>query len=99
MRDQRKHDHHGMRRGEERRTDGEHEHAAGARDDATHAGEHREADDDARAVGRDTRPREPATENTPERNPPTTTTGDLTAPKFGSAGSGGAEAEPGPPRP
>jgi len=28
-------------------------------------------------------------------NPPRTTTGPLTAPKFGSAGSGGAEIEPG----
>ena len=32
-------------------------------------------------------------------NPPRTTTGDMTAPKFGSAGSGGAELEPGPERP
>ncbi|HYD52065.1 MAG TPA: hypothetical protein VEA99_05540 [Gemmatimonadaceae bacterium] len=31
-----------------------------------------------------------------EANPPRTTTGKLTAPKFGSAGSGGAELEPGP---
>jgi len=30
--------------------------------------------------------------------PPFTTTGPLTAPKFGSAGSGGAEDEPGPGR-
>lgn len=29
-------------------------------------------------------------------NPPRTTTGKLTAPKFGSAGGGGAELEPGP---
>ncbi|HEX6534506.1 MAG TPA: hypothetical protein VF041_07910 [Gemmatimonadaceae bacterium] len=29
-------------------------------------------------------------------NPPRTTTGPVTAPKFGSAGSGGAELEPGP---
>ena len=29
-------------------------------------------------------------------NPPRTTTGRMTAPKFGSAGSGGAELEPGP---
>lgn len=29
-------------------------------------------------------------------NPPRTTTGKWTAPKFGSAGSGGAELEPGP---
>ena len=35
----------------------------------------------------------------PERHePPHTTTGKFTAPKFGSAGSGGAEFEPGPER-
>ena len=34
-----------------------------------------------------------------ETNPPRTTTGKMTAPKFGSAGSGGAELEPGPERP
>ncbi len=31
-------------------------------------------------------------------NPPRTTTGKFTAPKFGAAGSGGAEFEPGPER-
>lgn len=31
-------------------------------------------------------------------NPPRTTTGDMTAPKFGSATSGGGEFEPGPER-
>jgi hypothetical protein len=31
-----------------------------------------------------------------EANPPRTTTGFMTSPKFGSAGSGGAELEPGP---
>jgi hypothetical protein len=31
-------------------------------------------------------------------NPPHTTTGKITSPKFGSAGSGGAELEPGPKR-
>ena len=31
-------------------------------------------------------------------NPPHTTTGKWTSPKFGSAGSGGAELEPGPER-
>ena len=31
-------------------------------------------------------------------NPPRTTSGGITAPKFGSAGSGGAEFEPGPER-
>lgn len=35
-------------------------------------------------------------EETP--NPPRTTSGKFTAPKFGSAGSGGAELEPGPER-
>ncbi len=34
-----------------------------------------------------------------EVNPPRTTTGPMTSPKFGSAGSGGAELEPGPPKP
>ncbi len=34
-----------------------------------------------------------------EPNPPHTTRGGITAPKFGAAGSGGAELEPGPPRP
>ncbi|MGH7603643.1 MAG: hypothetical protein ACRENK_06550 [Gemmatimonadaceae bacterium] len=33
-----------------------------------------------------------------KQNPPRTSTGNLTAPKFGSAGSGGAELEPGPER-
>jgi hypothetical protein len=33
-----------------------------------------------------------------EPNPPRTTKGIFTAPKFGSAGSGGAELEPGPER-
>ncbi len=32
----------------------------------------------------------------PRDDPPFTTTGPLTAPKFGAAGSGGAEDEPGP---
>ena len=31
-------------------------------------------------------------------NPPRTSSGGITAPKFGSAGSGGAELEPGPER-
>jgi hypothetical protein len=31
-------------------------------------------------------------------NPPRTTSGGITAPKFGSAGSGGAELDPGPER-
>jgi hypothetical protein len=35
-------------------------------------------------------------EDLDEPNPPRTTRGNFTAPKFGSAGSGGAEFEPGP---
>lgn len=37
-------------------------------------------------------------ESQEEPNPPRTTKGFFTAPKFGSAGSGGAELEPGPER-
>ena len=37
-------------------------------------------------------------ESIDEQNPPRTTSGFFTAPKFGSAGSGGAEFEPGPER-
>jgi hypothetical protein len=37
----------------------------------------------------------PAIEGNEEANPPRTTQGKFTAPKFGSAGSGGAEFEPG----
>ena len=42
----------------------------------------------------------PAVQPTPKDapNPPHTTTGKFTAPKFGSAGSGGLEYEPGPER-
>ena len=42
----------------------------------------------------------PDGDRTPENapNPPRTTTGKITAPKFGSAGSGGVEFEPGPER-
>jgi hypothetical protein len=39
-----------------------------------------------------------AQESREEPNPPRTTRGIFTAPKFGSAGSGGAEFEPGPER-
>ena len=42
---------------------------------------------------------EPSVEESPEEpNPPRTTRGFFTAPKFGSAGSSGAEFEPGPER-
>lgn len=37
----------------------------------------------------------PTADRSDEPNPPHTTTGKITAPKFGSAGSGGAELEPG----
>lgn len=36
--------------------------------------------------------------NPDAQNPPWTTTGKVTSPKFGAAGSGGAEFEPGPER-
>jgi hypothetical protein len=39
------------------------------------------------------------TEHRKSPNPPRTTTRRMTSPKFGSAGSGGAELEPGPERP
>ncbi len=42
---------------------------------------------------------EPEDKQTKEKNPPRTTTGKMTAPKFGSAGSGGAELVAGPERP
>ncbi len=48
--------------------------------------------DRANGAGDETTSREEAP------NPPRTTTGPVTSPKFGSAGSGGAELEPGPPR-
>jgi hypothetical protein len=38
------------------------------------------------------------TDSRDKPNPPRTTSGKLTSPKFGSAGSGGAEFEPGPER-
>ena len=48
---------------------------------------------------RKTRIEEPKKEeDLDEQNPPRTTRGNFTAPKFGSAGSGGAEFEPGPER-
>ena len=48
---------------------------------------------------RKTKIEEPTTEDSgEEQNPPRTTRGNFTAPKFGSAGSGGAEFEPGPER-
>jgi hypothetical protein len=56
-----------------------------------------EAGDKARSDrARDQKARESETGN--QANPPRTTTGNITSPKFGSAGSGGAELEPGPER-
>jgi len=43
-------------------------------------------------------PRSPDEDPLHGGNPPRTTTGGITSPKFGSAGSGGAEFEPGPER-
>ena len=48
-----------------------------------------ERDDPLDASGTDEEPKE-------RPNPPRTTAGGWTSPKFGSAGSGGAELEPGP---
>ncbi len=42
--------------------------------------------------------RRPTHDDLAKGNPPRTTKGGITAPKFGSAGSGGAELEPGPER-
>jgi hypothetical protein len=54
------------------------------------------------ATPSDSLPRRPDGEleddSTLQPNPPRTTKGGITAPKFGSAGSGGAELEPGPER-
>jgi hypothetical protein len=55
--------------------------------------------DENQQHGRRTQAASPREEqNPPEQNPPRTTTGPITSPKFGSAGSGGAELEPGPER-
>jgi len=43
-------------------------------------------------------PRSPDQDQADGVNPPRTTSGGFTSPKFGSAGSGGAEFEPGPER-
>lgn len=59
----------------------------------------RQADDAAHeAAERDDRADERAEEDVVHPNPPFTTTRHMTSPKFGSAGSGGAENEPGPER-
>lgn len=59
------------------------------RANATPGTEHTDHDDE-----RDTRTRDDAI----RPNPPRTVSGNVAAPKFGSAGSGGAELEPGPER-
>ena len=51
-----------------------------------------------RGAGRGGEARREAARGDAEQNPPRTTKGGITAPKFGSAGSGGAELEPGPER-
>ena len=53
-----------------------------------------QADGDAHTPDAD----ETTTDKTVHPNPPRTTKHGITAPKFGSAGSGGAEFEPGPER-
>jgi hypothetical protein len=60
----------------------------------------REATPDEEAARREEEARRAASDaEQADPNPPHTTRGNVTAPKFGSAGSGGAELEPGPPRP
>jgi hypothetical protein len=58
--------------------------------------------DENQQHGRRTQAASPREERNPreqeDRNPPHTTTGPITSPKFGSAGSGGLEYEPGPER-
>lgn len=57
----------------------------------------KDADADEKAIAKRNVADDPTNETKP--NPPRTTTrGWFTAPKFGSAGSGGAELEPGPER-
>jgi hypothetical protein len=61
---------------------------------------------DANKPDRNRTPSSPDTKNAVDKaaksketpNPPRTTAGGITSPKFGSAGSGGAELEPGPER-
>ena len=53
-------------------------------------------DDESRS--RADSPRDPSDDDAIAPNPPRTTKWGITAPKFGSSGSGGAELEPGPER-
>lgn len=57
-----------------------------------------ETDDENQQTDRKTQASSPREQTPNPPNPPRTTTGPITAPKFGSAGSGGAELEPGPER-
>jgi hypothetical protein len=66
------------------------------RNDPTHVETEQEREERERA-NRDKRNASDA-RPTPNQNPPRTTRNGFTAPKFGSAGSGGAELEPGPER-
>jgi hypothetical protein len=67
------------------------------RNDPTHVETEQEREERERA-NRDKREGSTAARVTPDQNPPRTTKNGFTAPKFGSAGSGGAEFEPGPER-
>lgn len=67
------------------------------RNDPTHVETEQEREERERA-NRDKREGSSTARITPDQNPPRTTRGGITSPKFGSAGSGGAEFEPGPER-
>ncbi len=60
----------------------------------SHSGSDDKTERSSKATAHVRRPRT----DVPDANPPRTTKGGITAPKFGSAGSGGAEYEPGPER-
>ena len=59
----------------------------------------RPEDETGHGIVRDRPDLDPQNDPRVEANPPRTTTKHMTSPKFGSAGSGGAELEPGPERP
>lgn len=60
--------------------------------------EHRDPRDERELEDETVREQERDDERAATPNPPRTTRGAWTSPKFGSAGSGGAELEPGPER-
>lgn len=66
--------------------------------DAERIAADRANEDRADRERRPTTDEESADEDEDRPNPPRTTTGPITAPKFGSAGSGGAELDPGYPK-